>query len=165
MIERTLVVLRHAKSSWKSDATHDHERPLNSRGRRDAPAVGAHLAGLGWQPELVLCSDARRTMQTWNGMEAVFDGSAAVSYNPRLYHAGMGEVRQALSFVGAQIQRVMVVGHNPGWEQVVEWLSATSVRLTTCNAVILRGQGSTWEEALSERGNWSIEAIIRPKEI
>lgn len=165
MMERNLVVLRHAKSSWKSEATHDHERPLNDRGRRDAPQMGAYLASKGFQPELVICSDAQRTMQTWEGMKPAFSDDVEISYNPRLYHAAMGEVRQALAFVGADIQRVMVIGHNPGWEQVVQWLSDVSVEMTTCNAVVLSGRGNTWEDALSIQGSWTILAILRPKEL
>jgi phosphohistidine phosphatase SixA len=165
MTKRQLIILRHAKSSWKSGASHDHERPLNERGKRDAPNIGAVLATQGWEPQLVICSDAARTMQTWQLMRGAFSNEVLERYAPRFYHASMGAVRQVLSDVEADIQRVMVIGHNPGWEQVVDWLTDCSVRMTTCNAVLLNGAGPSWEDALSEPGSWSIEAVIRPKEL
>ena len=61
---KRLLVTRHAKSSWKSGEDSDHARPLNKRGRRDAPRVAAHLVGLGWVPEQVLSSDSQRTRET-----------------------------------------------------------------------------------------------------
>ncbi len=64
MAERTLLIIRHAKSDWESGAP-DHERPLNARGRREAPKLGKHLAALGLRPDLVVCSDAARARQTW----------------------------------------------------------------------------------------------------
>jgi len=104
-------------------------------------------------------------MQTWHLMRKVFSENVSERYTPRFYHAAMGEVRQVLAFVGADVTRVMLIGHNPGWEQVVEWLTDCSVRMTTCNAVLLSGAGASWEEAVGARGSWSLEAVIRPKEI
>ena len=66
-MRRRLIVLRHAKSAWDTDAATDHERPLNKRGRRDALRVAEKIAKLGWQPEQVISSDAERTRETWKG--------------------------------------------------------------------------------------------------
>ena len=60
-MQRRLMLMRHAKSSWKSQVPTDHERPLNERGRRDAARVGKRLAKLGWLPDVVVGSDSRRT--------------------------------------------------------------------------------------------------------
>ena len=68
-MKRRLIVMRHAKSSWKDPGQTDHERPLNGRGRRSAPLVAARLAELGWAPTRVHSSDAARTVETWRGME------------------------------------------------------------------------------------------------
>ena len=72
-MRRRIIVMRHAKSSWKSGARDDHARPLNKRGRRDAPRIAARLAELGWVPERVISSDSERTRQTWARMEEAFD--------------------------------------------------------------------------------------------
>ena len=74
-MERRLIVMRHAKSSWKSDAETDHLRPLNKRGRDSAPLVAARLVELGWIPEAVYSSDSLRTRETWDGMmNALYHG-------------------------------------------------------------------------------------------
>ena len=88
-----------------------------------------------------------------------------VQYTGRLYHAGMGEVRQELSYVEDNVRSTMVIGHNPGWEFVVGWLADVDIRMTTCNAAVLRGRGETWEQAISERGSWKLMDVVRPKEI
>ena len=67
-MHRRLIIMRHAKSSWTSGALSDHERPLNARGIRDAPRVGAALVKRGWLPQLVLSSDSERTRETFAGM-------------------------------------------------------------------------------------------------
>lgn len=160
-MKRRLMVVRHAKSSWKSDAPTDHGRPLNGRGRRDAPRVAARCAELGWVPEVVLSSDSERTRQTWARMEALDGG--VVRFTSDLYHAGLDEIRDAVGGVDARVSTVMVLGHNPGWEEAVEALTGRSVRMTTANAVLLRGDGATWREALD--GRWRVEAVVRPKEL
>jgi hypothetical protein len=71
-MQRRLMIMRHAKSAWSSDVASDHERPLNKRGRRDAPRVGKRLAKLGWVPEFVVSSDSRRTRETWERMQRRF---------------------------------------------------------------------------------------------
>ncbi|MBK6580418.1 MAG: histidine phosphatase family protein [Sandaracinaceae bacterium] len=65
---RRLLLTRHAKSDWSTEAPDDHARPLNKRGRRDAPRVGALVQSLGWRPELVLCSSAQRALETLSGL-------------------------------------------------------------------------------------------------
>ncbi len=79
-MQRRIIVMRHAKSSWKSDAPDDHSRPLNRRGRRDAPRVAQELARRGWVPERVFSSDARRTRQTWEIMAPYFENAPQVRW-------------------------------------------------------------------------------------
>jgi len=103
-----LIVMRHAKSSWGDPGLSDFGRPLNGRGRKSAPKMGAWLARKGYVPELVLCSAAVRTRETWHllGLEA------EVRFERRLYHAGPGEIAALLGDVTAK--SVLVIGHNPG---------------------------------------------------
>ena len=74
---KTLYLLRHAKSSWDHPGLRDHQRPLSSRGRRAAPAMGEHMAAQEWVPDLVLCSDAVRTRETWALVETTLGVAAA----------------------------------------------------------------------------------------
>ncbi len=160
---RRLIILRHAKSDWNTDAGSDHERPLNDRGRRSAPLVGAHLETLGWVPEVVLSSDATRTRQTWEGMASAF-GDPRVEFTRALYLAGPAEVRAAIGPLSDDVTTAMVIGHNHGWEDVVYELTGVRVRMTTCNAALLTVPADSWSDA-SARSDWTFETVVRPKEI
>ncbi len=166
-MNRRLIVMRHAKSSWADGSMSDHERPLNERGRREAPEVANKLVELEWFPEVILSSDAKRTLETWKHMKPVFkdaDCSPIRHKLAELYHAGMDEVVDALTDVIDDIECVLLLGHNPGWEDVVAYLSGVSVTMTTANAVLLEGEGDSWQEAL-ERGSWQLVEVIRPREL
>jgi phosphohistidine phosphatase len=160
-----LIVMRHAKSAWDSDAPDDHSRPLNKRGRRDAPRVAARLAALGWEPELVVSSDAQRTRQTWKGMSDEFEGEVQTRFVRTLYLAGIDAVRIELAGVDDSIGTVLVLGHNPGWEEVVEQLSGEDHTMTTANAALLSVQADSWREALMLDSCWALEQIVRPREL
>lgn len=163
-MERRVIVLRHAKSSWKTDAG-DHDRPLNKRGQRDAPAVAARLAELGWSPERVISSDATRTRETWGLMADAFDPAPEVTFTPELYLAGPEEVANALTGLSDDVTTVMVVGHNDGWEQVVTWLSDACEAMTTCNAALLSVEADCWAEAIFLAPGWTLHDVVRPKEL
>ena len=95
-MQRRLMLMRHAKSSWKSQVPTDHERPLNERGRRDAARVGKRLAKLGWVPDLVVGSDSRRTEETWERMQKRFP-DARVRFTRALYAGGPRELRSEVA--------------------------------------------------------------------
>ena len=159
-----LIVLRHAKSDQYSDAPTDHDRPLNDRGNRSAPLIGAKLAELGWVPQVVVSSDARRTRETWERMKDALGGAPRVELTRSLYLAGPSEVRAALRELGPEVGTAMVIGHNPGWEDVVYGLCGVRVRMTTCNAALLEVKEESWAEAL-ERRDWHFDQVLRPKEL
>jgi hypothetical protein len=91
-MRRRLMIMRHAKSSWRSQVPTDHERPLNTRGRRDAGRVGKRLARLGWVLDVVVGSDSRRTRETWERMERRFPETRA-RFTRALYAGGPMELR------------------------------------------------------------------------
>ncbi len=160
---RRLIVLRHAKSAWNTDAPSDHDRPLNKRGRRDAPRIGARLAELGWGPERVISSDAARTRETWDRMSSAFGDTVEVSFTNLFYGAGTQEVVRALSDEPERVVTAMVIGHNPGWEELVEALTGADHRMTTCNAALLSIAAESWPEATAQVGRWRLEHLLRPK--
>jgi phosphohistidine phosphatase SixA len=164
-MERRLIVLRHAKSSWETEAATDHDRPLNKRGRRDAQRVGKRLAKLGWEPELVFSSDSKRTRETWERLKESFDDATEATFTRDLYHAGIGAVRSALAAVPDSIKTVMVIGHNPGWEGVVDVLTGGEVTLTTCNAALVLVEADSWTDAAALDGLWKLDTLLRPKEL
>jgi phosphohistidine phosphatase len=112
---KQLFVLRHAKSSWDDPGLADHERPLAPRGRRAVEAIAAHVSARGITPDLVLCSSARRTRET---LEGVAVGGEHV-IEPALYGASCEEVLERLHRVPEQVGSVMLVGHNPTVQALV----------------------------------------------
>ena len=120
---RLLYVLRHAKSSWSDPDRRDDERPLAPRGRRATARLAAHLRREGIQPELVLCSPARRTRETLEGIKPAFVGKVGVRIEDALYGAGSDEIVELVRAVPDTVTAVMLVGHNPAIQSVVVQLA------------------------------------------
>jgi phosphohistidine phosphatase len=162
---KRLIVMRHAKSSWDTDAPTDHERPLNQRGRRDAPLVGAELARRGWVPDAVISSDSVRTRETWERIARALPAPGRVEFTPLLYGGGLGAIQEVLGPLGDAVITALLLGHNPGFEGAVGWLTGEPVALTTANAALLVHPSDHWATAALAQGEWAIEAIVRPKEL
>ncbi|MFA5883909.1 MAG: histidine phosphatase family protein [Acidimicrobiia bacterium] len=111
-----LLLLRHAKSSWTDPGTRDHDRPLNERGRRAAPRIGAYLRDAGLVPDLVLCSSAARTCETVARLD--LPDSVAVEVTHDLYLAHPDTVVDLVRAVDDAVGTLMVVGHNPTTHEV-----------------------------------------------
>jgi len=120
---RTLHLLRHAKSSWDDDTLADHERPLSSRGIRDAKRIAEHLRTLDARLDLVLCSSAVRTQQTL-GLVKPSLGDAAVHVEDGLYAASADALLERLRGIPESAHSALVVGHNPGLQDLVLHLAA-----------------------------------------
>ena len=166
MTPRRLILMRHAKSSWESDAPTDHDRPLNARGRRDAPRVAARLAELGWAPELILSSDAQRTRETCQLLRAALPApEPPVEFLPTLYLGGVQELRACVRELPDRYRTTMALGHNPGWEEAVYWLSGTHVTLKTASAALLTSSGPAWADTVAGGGHWQVEDVIHPRDI
>ncbi len=160
---KRLIVMRHAKSSWKFPELSDHERPLNKRGRRDSPRMARALAERGWVPEVVLSSDSVRTRETYARMEPELNSEVLVAWQPEFYGGGPAEICAALRQLPGDVKTALMLGHNNGWENTVEQLCGQYVRMTTANAVLLEGKGSWKKLARAER--WSLVEVLRPKEL
>ena len=150
---RRLIVMRHAKSSWKGPNHDDHERPLNKRGRRDAPIVAEAIFERDWIPELILVSSSKRTLQTLEGMSHRM-GKTPFEVRSGIYHATLIDLMEELEDM-LDNGTTMIIGHNPGSEILVNHLSGEWHTMPTATAVLLLHSGSSW----------SVEAVIRPKEI
>ena len=120
---KRLFILRHAKSSWDDPGLDDHDRPLAPRGRRAVEALAAHLDSAGVEPGLVLCSTARRTRETLEGVRP----SGEWLIEPDLYEASADHLVKRLRQVPAEVPAVMVVGHNPALQMLVLRLAAPPV--------------------------------------
>jgi phosphohistidine phosphatase len=119
--ERRLYILRHAKSSWDDPGQPDHERPLAPRGRRTLPVIVDHMAAHDIRPELVLCSSARRTRETCEGIAP----SGEVLIERPLYDSSCEQLIERLRRLPAETSSVMVIGHNPAMQMLALKLAGT----------------------------------------
>jgi phosphohistidine phosphatase len=150
--ERTLVIVRHSKSSWDFDVD-DHERPLSARGRRDAEALGQLLSQRSLLPELVLCSTATRTRQTWEYAKAGGATSGEIRYAREIYHAWVPELLSMIREIPDQIHTLLVLGHAPGIPDLVEHIC---VRTESSDWIQMDNKFPTSALAIvSVPGSWS----------
>lgn len=123
---RELLILRHAKSDWETPAASDYDRPLAARGKLDAPRMGAWLKHEGLKPDGILSSPAKRARQTaLRVAKSAGVSKGAITWDGELYAASLGELLTALGRVGKGGRRVLLVGHNPGLEELLEYLAGT----------------------------------------
>lgn len=121
---RRLLLLRHAKSSWKTEGQDDFDRPLSPRGRKSAPVMGAFLRDADIAPDLILCSTACRARETLSLILPFLRGEATIQLEDRLYLASAAKLLARLKQLDSPWQRVMVVAHNPGLQNLALMLSA-----------------------------------------
>ncbi len=162
---RRLILMRHAKSSWDSMAMSDHQRPLNKRGKRDAPRMAQELVRRAWVPDVVVASDSVRTTETWNLMAPHMGKRIAAYFEASLYAAGKWSFRKALRGVPDEVGTVLILAHNPGCESALTWFSGLSEIITTANCVLLEADGNTWDEVAAEPGLFELIEVLRPKEL
>nr|NLI49592.1 histidine phosphatase family protein [Propionibacterium sp.] len=145
---KNLLVMRHAKSSWKTNEP-DARRPLNGRGTRDAVVAGAELAS--YAPDVVWCSVATRAQQTWQS--ATFGGASCpdVRVSEALYGADARELLEVLRSSPADATTVLVIAHEPGVSELVEALAVPSPLLTQ----VVRKFPTGAFAALSFTGDWA----------
>ncbi len=157
--------MRHAKSSWKTNASHDKVRPLNKRGRRAASQVAARLVQLRYEPQVVLSSDAVRTVQTWALMRDTFNFAPEVRVHKSLYRGGIGSLRKKLRRLPDSARTILAIGHHSAWEAAGEWLCGARVTLKTADVLILRGRGESWSDALELEESWDAVGHIRARRL
>ena len=97
-------------------------------------------------------------------MRPAFRGPVTVRFTRRLYHASLDAVRDELADVGDALRTVMVIGHNPGWEEMLARLCGQDRRMTTANAALLTIDAPSWSDAL-DRYAWTLTRLLRPKEL
>ncbi len=145
-VRKTLFLVRHAKSSWKDPSLSDLDRPLNKRGRQNAPDMGAWLAGLDSTPDLVLSSPANRALSTARHLVKSLDlDPEAIQVEQDLYFAGTDGMLRALEKVDDQFERVMMVGHNPVMTRLLNQLTGADVwNMPTCAIAVIGFDMESW---------------------
>jgi phosphohistidine phosphatase len=145
---KTLIIVRHAKSSWDELGLHDHDRPLSKRGLKDAPVMGARLAEWGPPVDRVISSSAARALETAElvsrEMGLPWD---EIQIEEALYHATEEEMLDLIQEQDDYIDGLMLVGHNPGMTYLVNDLSDLNLdNLPTCGVVIMQFDVDSWTE-------------------
>jgi phosphohistidine phosphatase len=162
---KTLMLLRHAKSSWKDSDLADHDRPLNKRGRKTAPMMGRLLSTEGVVPDLILSSTAVRARET---AEAVAESSSyegPIELVESLYLAPPGKLLgEAQSRTPDSVVRLLLVAHNPGLEELVEILSGARHAFPTAALAVFEVGIERWK-ALELGVETKLSKIYRPREI
>ena len=164
----TLYLMRHAKSDWHSTAQSDFERPLNKRGRNDAVRMGQWLKAQGLKSQVLLASPAQRARQT---VLAVVDilgvKEDEVVFKKDLYLAGRSTLVNVLRAVPGCLESVLLVAHNPGMDELVEWLVSEppplseSGKLMTTAAIAMFSLQGDW--AGLKQGRASLQQLMRPR--
>lgn len=163
---RRLILLRHAKSD-RPAGIRDLERPLNKRGRRAAPAVGARLAEEGLRPDIALVSPATRTRETWAAVKEAL-GNPPEETVPEIYEAAAEDILAAVRAVPEETGTILVVGHNPGLGDLAAMLAGQGPKglrallasefPTAAFAVI------AFEDTIAP-GRGRLEHFVRPRDI
>ena len=160
---KTLLILRHAKSSWDDAALPDHDRPLTERGKKDAKRVGQMLQEQGLLPDVVISSTARRALKTAKKVAKACGFGGDIEIDGRLYDAPPSRFIEVLREVGEQHATVLVVAHNPGSQELVQQLSGQAEPLPTAGWVELALELDAWQD-LSVSCGARVVRTWRPKE-
>ena len=161
---KTLLVLRHAKSSWKHRDTSDHDRPLNKRGKRDAPRMGRVVAAQGLRPDVIVSSTAKRARWTADEVARHSGYEGAVQLERRLYLASPDEIVDVVRAVAGAARRVLVVGHNPGLEDLVARLAGRPETLPTAALAEIHLSIRAWKD-LDTTSAGILAGVWRPREL
>ena len=168
---RILTLLRHAKSGWEDEVERDFDRPLNGRGRRAARAVGAEMRHQGLAFDLVLASPARRVVETLEEVAAAY-GPLAPRYDERLYLASAPTLLEIARETPASVERLLLVGHNPGLEELALRLASgdegglkdeVEIKYPTGTLAEIELPASSWPAAVE--GSGRIARFIRPRDL
>jgi len=161
---KTLLLLRHAKSSWKNSDLTDHDRLLNKRGERDAPRMGRLLRETGLIPGQIISSTARRARDTAALIAEQSGFTGAVELNSNLYHAGPEALATVLRELYYEDDPVLLVAHNPGLERFLELLTGEYEPLPTAAlAHISLDLADWWQIRPETRG--TLVNLWRPREL
>jgi phosphohistidine phosphatase len=158
-MQRHLVLLRHAKSAWP-DGVSDHRRPLTDRGRRDATAAGGWLREHVPALDAVVLSPAERTRETWALVAAELDPPPAAREDDRIYGAPPVVLLDVVDDLPDEAATVLLIGHNPGLQDVVTLLSGEKREMKTASVAVL---GWTGEWTVTGGGLATLEQHATPR--
>lgn len=167
-----LMIFRHAKAEKSAPGMRDRDRPLAARGLKDAPRMGAFMAHHKLVPRHALVSPSRRTRETWDGLAGALPKGIPVFYEDRLYDATPETIIAAIKETPAEIDTVIVVGHNPGLHETaclliasgdVEARERLNEGLPTSGLAVIDFAGDDWEKLHPHSGR--LERFVTPRQL
>ena len=160
---KILLLLRHAKSSRDDPTLSDFERPLNDRGKDDAKLVGRWLARQQIVLDGVISSPAKRARRTAEIFLKAADVSLAASFDARIYEAGLAQLLTIVSEFDPSLNTVLLIGHNPGFEDLAESLTGQHTRLATSTLAGIELSVAQWCDVRPRAGK--LHLLVTPKEL
>jgi len=142
---KTLILVRHGKSSWDDATLPDKDRPLNDRGKRDAPKMARRLAKRGVKVHLILSSPAKRATNTARLFSDKLDYKRKdIALNDRLYPGNVIDLFKIIHRLGEKMNRVVLVGHHPALSKLAHRLSSDIIHMPTCAVAEFKFNAKTW---------------------
>ncbi len=142
---KTIIFLRHAKSSWKESGLSDEARPLNKRGKLNAPEMGKRLKAKGYGLDMIISSTAVRAVTTAESVADAMGFTGDLIKESELYMADDNGYMNVLTSLDEAVEDVMIVSHNPGTEEIIEYLASQDFLIPTAAYVLLEFKGK-WKE-------------------
>jgi phosphohistidine phosphatase len=159
---KRLFIMRHAKSSWDDPRLADIDRPLNERGKRTAPFMGALMRRLNLLPDCIYTSSAKRAQKT---ARLAADGGAfepELTVDERIYEASVNTLRQVLAATSSSCSAVMLVGHNPGLEDLIRYLTGAVEPMPTGAVAVIHLDLNDWSHL--DAGTGVVNKVYRPRQ-
>ena len=160
---KRLYVLRHAKSSWDDSSLADFDRPLNERGKEAAPFMGSVMRERGYMPDVVLASPAKRAKKTAKLATKAAGFAGEITFVEQIYEASPQTLAKVLSGVDESANSAMIVGHNPGMEGVIRFLTGETEAMPTAGLAVIDLEIDKWNDIGHQTGK--LVEVLRPKEI
>lgn len=159
---KLLFVLRHAKSSWDNPDLSDFERPLNSRGLDAARFIGGLIYQRDLAPQIIVSSPAKRAKQTAVLVKELAEIAKPIIFDERIYESSPLTLFNLIREFDDKYETVLLIGHNPGFEQIVRMLTGENVTMPTAGLAKINLAAENWHDL--ETDSNKLEFLIRPKD-
>ena len=156
---KTLYLIRHAKSDWDNPDLSDFERPLNKRGLRDVPFMAEKLGELGFNPDFIVCSPAKRTKTT----AQLLVNSISTLYESSIYEASLKDLNHLVNFLPSNHKEIVIIGHNPSITELSNYLTDDIIgNMPTSSIIKIELEIENWDE--TTQGIGTMKFFICPKD-
>ncbi|MBX7171567.1 MAG: histidine phosphatase family protein [Pyrinomonadaceae bacterium] len=160
---KTLLIMRHAKSSWDNPDWSDFERPLNKRGLKTAPFMGSIIYTNNIRPDLIISSPAKRAKQTAVLVKETAQVEKAIQFEDKIYEASATTLLYLATEFSDKYETILIIGHNPGIEEFIRLLTGDYCSMPTASLAKILVNVDSWREIALNKG--FLETVFRPKDL